>query len=68
MNTFFSKVSAFVREEEGLTMVEYAIGAAVIAAVALTIFTKLGTSANTAADGGKTALDSSVAAGTGIGH
>ncbi len=42
MNKFFSKVVAFVREEEGLTMIEYAIGAAVIAGAAIAVFNSMG--------------------------
>jgi pilus assembly protein Flp/PilA len=33
---------AFVRDEEGLTMVEYAVAGALISAVAVTAFTNLG--------------------------
>ena len=36
-------VAAFFREEEGLTMVEYAIAGALVAATAVTVFTNLGT-------------------------
>ncbi|MEI7839777.1 MAG: hypothetical protein WCJ11_04665 [Methylococcaceae bacterium] len=49
MNKFFSKVVAFVREEEGLTMIEYAIGAAVIAGAAIAIFNSMGDSLATKA-------------------
>jgi pilus assembly protein Flp/PilA len=34
---------AFVRDEEGLTMVEYAVAGSLIAAAAVTAFTNLGT-------------------------
>jgi pilus assembly protein Flp/PilA len=33
----------FVKNEEGLTMVEYAIAGALVAATAVTVFTNLGT-------------------------
>ncbi len=35
-------VRAFLREEEGLTMVEYAIAGALVAAATVTAFTTLG--------------------------
>ena len=34
---------AFLRDEEGLTMVEYAVAGALISAAAVTAFTSLGT-------------------------
>jgi len=37
-------VRAFLREEEGLTMVEYAIAGALVAAATVTAFTNLGQS------------------------
>jgi pilus assembly protein Flp/PilA len=37
-------VRAFLREEEGLTMVEYAIAGALVAAATVTAFTGLGSS------------------------
>jgi pilus assembly protein Flp/PilA len=37
-------VRAFLREEEGLTMVEYAIAGALVAAATVTAFTSLGSS------------------------
>jgi pilus assembly protein Flp/PilA len=40
MKTF---IAAFLRNEEGLTMVEYAIAGALISALAATAFTNLGT-------------------------
>jgi pilus assembly protein Flp/PilA len=36
-------ILAFVRDEEGLTMVEYAVAGALISAAAVTAFTNLGT-------------------------
>ncbi len=64
MNKFFSKVVAFVREEEGLTMVEYAIGAAVIAAAGLAFFKSIGTGLNTAADTASTAVTTNTSTAT----
>jgi pilus assembly protein Flp/PilA len=40
----FNFVRAFLREEEGLTMVEYAIAGALVAAATVTAFTNLGSS------------------------
>jgi pilus assembly protein Flp/PilA len=37
-------VRTFLREEEGLTMVEYAIAGALVAAATVTAFTSLGSS------------------------
>jgi pilus assembly protein Flp/PilA len=39
----FKRLSAFLRDEEGLTMVEYAVAGALISAAAVTAFTDLGT-------------------------
>ena len=38
------KISAFLKDEEGLTMVEYAVAGALVAAGAAAAFTSLGTS------------------------
>jgi pilus assembly protein Flp/PilA len=38
----FDYLRAFLRDEEGLTMVEYAVAGALISAVAVTAFTDLG--------------------------
>jgi pilus assembly protein Flp/PilA len=35
-------IARFLKEEEGLTMVEYAIAGALVAATAVTVFTDLG--------------------------
>jgi pilus assembly protein Flp/PilA len=40
----FNFVRTFLREEEGLTMVEYAIAGALVAAATVTAFTSLGSS------------------------
>jgi pilus assembly protein Flp/PilA len=42
MNKLTAKIMAFVREEEGLTMVEYAVAGAVIVAGAAAGFASLG--------------------------
>lgn len=44
MNKLTAKIMAFVREEEGLTMVEYAVAGAVIVAGAAAAFAQLGDS------------------------
>ena len=41
-------IGSFLREEEGLTMVEYAIAGALVAAATVTAFTNLGSSVITA--------------------
>jgi pilus assembly protein Flp/PilA len=38
----FDSLSAFLRDEEGLTMVEYAVAGSLIAAAAVAAFTNLG--------------------------
>jgi pilus assembly protein Flp/PilA len=38
----FDSLQAFLRDEEGLTMVEYAVAGALISAAAVTAFTNLG--------------------------
>lgn len=38
-----TKVMKFLRDEEGLTIVEYAVAAGLISAVVVTAFTNLGT-------------------------
>jgi pilus assembly protein Flp/PilA len=39
----FNRVMSFLRNEEGLTMVEYAVAGALISAAAVAAFTDLGT-------------------------
>lgn len=41
--SMISKIAAFVREEEGLTTVEYAVAGSLVAAAVVTAFTNLGT-------------------------
>jgi pilus assembly protein Flp/PilA len=38
-----NSIKKFFKDEEGLTMVEYAIAGALVAATAVTVFTNLGT-------------------------
>ena len=42
MNKLTAKIMAFVREEEGLTMVEYAVAGSVIVGGAVAAFSSLG--------------------------
>jgi len=42
MNTLIKKMKTFLAEEEGLTIVEYAIGGSLVAAAGIAAFTKLG--------------------------
>lgn len=51
MNKLFSALVAFVRDEEGLTMVEYAVAGAMITAAAATAFENLGSAVGTQIDG-----------------
>jgi len=57
MNKFIEGVKAFLKEEEGLTIVEYAVGGALIAAGAVTAFGDLGDSVCAQIDNLSTALD-----------
>jgi len=43
MNKFIEQVKTFLVEEEGLTIVEYAVGGALVAAVTVAAFSDLGT-------------------------
>jgi pilus assembly protein Flp/PilA len=47
---------AFLRDEEGLTMVEYAVAGSLIAAAAVTAFTNLGLAVVTKIDAIRTAI------------
>ena len=47
MKHLTNKLLAFLREEEGLTMVEYAIAGALVAAGSVAAFTLLGTNITT---------------------
>ena len=50
MKKLVAKIMAFIREEEGLSMVEYAVAGAVIVAVATAAFQALGTGVTTQVD------------------
>ncbi|MEI7839776.1 MAG: hypothetical protein WCJ11_04660 [Methylococcaceae bacterium] len=52
-------IENFLNNEEGLTMVEYAIGAAIIAGVAISVFTALGDALASLVGSIVTTLDSS---------
>ncbi|CAM3996160.1 Flp family type IVb pilin [Vibrio neonatus] len=43
MDKFISNIKSFAKDEEGLTVVEYVIGAALLVAAIGVIFTNLGT-------------------------
>ena len=43
MRTFANKLAAFLKDEEGLTTVEYAVAGTLIALVVVFAFTRLGT-------------------------
>ncbi len=42
MNTFKAKLMQFIKEEEGLTTVEYAVAGSLVAATVVVAFTNLG--------------------------
>lgn len=44
MNKFMDKISNFIKEEEGLTTVEYAVAGTLIALAVVAAFTQLGNS------------------------
>ena len=52
---------AFLRDEEGLTMVEYAVAGTLITLAAVTAFTNLGTAVSTKITAIVTALDGGAA-------
>ena len=43
MKDILNRISAFVRDEEGLTTVEYAVAGTLVALAVVTAFTELGT-------------------------
>jgi pilus assembly protein Flp/PilA len=47
----FQKISKFIREEEGLTTVEYAIAGALVGAAVIGAFTQLGLTVGGVIDG-----------------
>ena len=56
MNTFIAKVKAFLVEEEGLTVVEYAVAGGLISAAVVGSFRALGGTVNGIIAGINTAL------------
>ena len=44
MNKFMDKIRSFIKEEEGLTTVEYAVAGTLIALAVVAAFTQLGNS------------------------
>ena len=50
MGKFISNVKAFMQDEEGLSVVEYVIGAGLIAGILGTVFTEMGTDMQAALD------------------
>jgi pilus assembly protein Flp/PilA len=46
-NIMFKKIRNFIKEEEGLTTVEYAVAGALVSAAVITAFTLLGTQVDT---------------------
>jgi len=52
-----SLIIAFLKEEEGLTMVEYAVAGSLVAAAAVIAFTNLGTAITTKIDALITAVN-----------
>jgi pilus assembly protein Flp/PilA len=46
MNTFMNKLAMFLKEEEGLTTVEYAVAGTLIALAVVAAFTSLGNAVN----------------------
>lgn len=56
MNTLKEKLIAFLKEEEGLTTVEYAVAGSMIAAAVVLSFENLGTAVKNVIDGLTTAI------------
>jgi len=63
MKNFFEGVKTFLAEEEGLTIVEYAIGGALVAAGAVLAFSQLGTAVCETIDELENAVKGSTAVG-----
>jgi len=64
MKTFIQEVKAFFSEEEGLTIVEYAVGGSLVAVGAVFAFEDLGESVCGVVGNLATVIDSSVGATT----
>ncbi|NRB38778.1 MAG: Flp family type IVb pilin [Pseudomonadales bacterium] len=58
MNTTIENIVAFLKDEEGLTTVEYAIAGALVAGTLVTAFTNLGSAVNTEINALTTAVQS----------
>ena len=56
MKKFIANIKSFLRNEEGLTIVEYAVAGALISAAAVGAFTALGGTVTTVITGINTAL------------
>ena len=50
MNTLIEKITDFLKEEEGLTTVEYAVAGSLVAAGVVAAFTTLGTNVDASID------------------
>lgn len=47
MNTLMAKCKSFLKDEEGLTVVEYVVGAGILVGVITLVFSNLGTGLQT---------------------
>ena len=56
MKNIINRISAFVREDEGLTTVEYAVAGTLVALAVVTAFTALGTQVGTSVGAITTAI------------
>ncbi|MGD8842112.1 MAG: Flp family type IVb pilin [Gammaproteobacteria bacterium] len=56
MKNLMNSISAFIREDEGLTTVEYAIAGTLVGLAVVTAFTQLGTQVGLSIDSLKTAI------------
>lgn len=61
LQTIKASVTKFVKDEDGLTVVEYAVAGGLIALVLVTAFTNLGTAVKTKINGLITALGGTAA-------
>jgi len=61
MKTITNKLAAFLKDEEGLTTVEYAVAGTLIALVVVFAFTRLGTEVGESIDAISTVLDNAQA-------
>jgi pilus assembly protein Flp/PilA len=56
MKNLMNSISAFIREDEGLTTVEYAIAGTLVGLAVVTAFTQLGTQVGLSIDSLKAAI------------